>query len=726
MKGFRFRDRQAVLRGLLSALSILLPALLVVAADRPNFVIILSDDMGYSDIGCYGGEIATPQLDALAADGLRFTQFYNTARCCPTRASLWTGLYPHQAGIGWMMTDRGHPGYRGDLNRDCPTIAERLRPAGYGTYAVGKWHVTPYVRPGEPQHNWPRQRGFDRYYGTIHGAGSFFDPNSLTRENTLISPYADAEYRPETYYYTDAISDQAARFIRENERGKPFFLYVAYTAAHWPMHALPEDIARYSGKYDAGYGPIRAARLARLRQLGLIANDCELTPQAEDWEQVEDKVWEARCMEVYAAMVDRMDQGIGRIITALKETDQFDNTLILYMQDNGGCAEEMGRGVKTIPRADHPTFPAMADSELQLNMIPKQTRDGRPVLQGRGVLPGGPETFHGYGRGWANVSNTPFREYKHWVHEGGIATPLIAHWPRGIRRRGELEATPGHLIDIAATCVDLAGVGSPDREDAPGIKPLAGVSLRPLFGGSANDRDTIYWEHEGNRAVRRGRFKLVAMEDGPWELYDMEADRTELRDLSASLPEMVKELSALWDAWAARSDVLPLGGWKKSARELSAGSERSNRYELRQGDRLDKDSAPDVVGKPFQIEVALSRWAADGVLTAHGGSNLGYALYLKQGVPCWAWRVNGKLWVLKGDDPLTTAKTVAVQVTKSGQTTLLVDGRRVAEGTPPQPLPKLPIDGLQVGQDAGGLVGDYDAGFEFTGVIERVRIEIAE
>ncbi len=315
---------------------------------QPNIVVIMSDDMGFSDLGCYGGEIATPNLDALAAGGLRFTQFYNTARCCPTRASLLTGLYPHQAGVGHMMEDKGaaFPGYRGNLNNSCRTIAEVLKPARYRTYAVGKWHVTRFAGKDGPKENWPLGRGFDRYYGTIHGAGSFYDPSSLVRDDTMISPYTDPQYKPTTYYYTDAISDHAVRFVGDHAKDqpkKPFFLYVAYTAAHWPMHALSEDIKKYAGKFDGGYEPIRKARFEKSAKLGLIDPKQGMSQQAGDWDKVTDKKWEAAGMEVYAAMVDRMDQGIGKLIAELKRTGQFENTLVLFLQDNGGCAEAMGR-----------------------------------------------------------------------------------------------------------------------------------------------------------------------------------------------------------------------------------------------------------------------------------------------------------------------------------------------------------------------------------------------
>ncbi len=527
---------------------------------RPNIVVILCDDMGFSDIGCYGSEIQTPNLDALAAGGLRFTQFYNTARCCPTRASLLTGLYPHQAGVGHMMDNRGVDGYRGDLNAQCRTIAEVLRPAGYRTYAAGKWHVTRFTAFDGPKHNWPQARGFDRFYGTIHGAGSFYDPSSLVRDNTMISPIADPEYTPETYYYTDALAEHAVRFVAEHQRdqaSQPFFLYLAFTAAHWPMHALPEDIAKYDGKYDIGYQPIRKARYEKAAKLGLIDPAQPLGPPAQDWDAVADKTWESAGMEVYAAMISRMDQGVGRLVAELRRTGQLDDTLILFLQDNGACAEFQGREPKenhpNILRPDAPTLPVMKPTDFAAGgSVPFQTRDGFPVRMGDRVMPGPADTYVAYGPGWANVSNTPFREYKHWVHEGGISSPLIAHWPRGIPAKGELRREPSHLIDIMATCVDLANAAYP--EDAT---PLEGRSLVPVLEGKPLDRDALYWEHERNRAVRQGRWKIVAKAGQPWELYDIEADRAETHDLAASHSEMVRDLAAKWDAWAKRAKVLP-------------------------------------------------------------------------------------------------------------------------------------------------------------------------
>lgn len=538
-----------------------------ISAERPNIIVIMSDDMGYSDLGCYGSEIATPNLDALAQDGVRFTHFYNTARCCPTRAALLTGLYSHQAGIGHMVDGpgpaSGSRSYSGELSRNAVTIAEVLKSAGYATYMTGKWHVTRVTKPENEvaKANWPLQRGFERFYGTIHGAGSFFDPNTLVRDNTFISPYADPEYRPNEFYYTDAINDQAARFVTEHRGDRPFFLYMAHTAAHWPMHAKEVDIAKYRGRYDAGYEPVRTARIERMRALGLIDSGWQTSPGAGDWNAVKDKAFESRCMEVYAAMVDCMDQGIGRLVETLKKTGAYETTVVFFLQDNGGCAEGMGRGGQGSPRADTPTLPPLAADYLQPSMIPKQTRDGYPVRQGMGVMPGGADTFIGYGQGWANVSNTPFREYKHWQHEGGIGTPLIAHWSEGIKKHegGRLISTPGHLIDLMATCVDLAGATYPKEHAGNTIQPMEGMSLKPLLvsaDGKLPER-RLFWEHEGNRAVRDGKWKLVSKHPGAWELYDLEADRTEMNDLAAGQSARVAELTAAWEAWAGRVGVLP-------------------------------------------------------------------------------------------------------------------------------------------------------------------------
>jgi arylsulfatase len=561
----RTRLQLAARRGGLACVSVMLVTLFngdSRAADPPpNIVLIMADDMGYSDIGCFGGEISTPSLNALAENGLRFTQFYNTARCCPTRASLLTGLYPHQAGVGHMMNDRGFDGYRGDLNRKCRTIAEVLRSAGYSTYMSGKWHVTKKIRPESEldKHNWPLQRGFDRFIGTIHGAGSFYDPNSLVRDNELIAPDTP------NFFYTDAIGEQACKFIDEHSSSRPFFLYVAFTAPHWPLHARPARVAKYQGTYDQGWDEVRKQRYQRMIDMGLVDPKWRLSPRdpkSPSWDQSELKAWNIRCMEVYAAMVDCLDQQVGQIVSALQRNDAFHKTMILFLADNGGCAENLGRQGEYQPRVVDPSeLQPMQAGELQYKMIPDVTRDGFPLRQGRGVMPGPADTYIAYGLSWANASNTPFREFKHWVHEGGISTPFIAHWPAGTeaQRRGQLYHEPAHVIDIMATCVDVSGSSYPTSVDGQEICPPEGVSLRTGFEGKGLNRATpIFFEHEGNRAVRDGKWKLVAKGvQGPWELYDMVEDRSEITNLADQFPDRAAAMANQWEEWALRAKVKP-------------------------------------------------------------------------------------------------------------------------------------------------------------------------
>lgn len=500
-------------------------------SQAPNIVIILADDLGFSDLGCYGSEIRTQHIDKLAAGGLRFTQFYNTARCCPTRASLLTGLYSHQAGVGHMVQDLGSPSYRGDLNHRCVTIAEVLKSAGYRTAMAGKWHVTPLTAGKD---NWPLQRGFDKFFGLIGSVRSYYDPPTLTRDNESIR--AD-----QNFYLTDALTDNAVAYLADFGKSKePFFLYVAYTAPHWPMHALPDDIARYRGKYKIGWDELRQRRHQRQIDMGLVDKRWLLTPrdsQAPVWADEKNQDWQDGRMAVYAAMIDRMDQGVGRIVEQLQKSGRDEDTLILFLSDNGGCAEE-------IPASWRDRFP-------------EKTRAGKPAQVGNNpaVLPGPDGVFQSYGLPWANASNTPFRLYKHWVHEGGIATPLVVRWPAVINKAA-ISHQPGHVIDIMATCLDVAGVDYPKKSQGRDLIPLEGRSLLPILQGKTRpEHDALFWEHEGNRAVRAGKWKLVSRFDKGWELYDLEADRTELHDLSAKEPDVVKQLRAKYEAWAKRCGV---------------------------------------------------------------------------------------------------------------------------------------------------------------------------
>lgn len=545
-----------------------------VAQQKPNILLIVSDDMGYSDIGCYGGLIGTPNLDRLADQGLQYMQFYNTARSCPSRASLLTGLHPHQAGIGHMTNDRGEEGYRGDLNRHCVTIAQALKSAGYENYALGKWHVTRYMKQDSPKHNWPIQRGFDHFYGTISGGGSYYDPFSLCRGNKFVTPENDEEYTPQdTFYYTDALGDNAVLFLNEHKRQqeeKPFFMYVAFTAAHWPMQVPEKYVEPYKGKFDKGWDRLREEKYEQMVKAGIIRKKWKLSYDntVTPWDSVENKEFEIRCMEVYAGMVACMDENIGKMLDALEKNGQLENTLILFLQDNGGCAEDFGR--RKIPFQvkvpEGKKLEPMDKDELQTVLVPYRTRDGRPVYQGMGIMPGGADVFVGYGKGWAYLSDAPFKEYKHWIHEGGIATPLIVHWPAGIPVKGEKRWIPGQLPDIMATCVEVSSAVYPKVYEGEEIYPCEGRSLVPSFQTDRpDDSRYLFWEHEGNRAVRSGKWKLVHKARGnerdieleDWELYDMEKDRTEIHDLARKYPRIVRELSGEWEKFAERCQVKP-------------------------------------------------------------------------------------------------------------------------------------------------------------------------
>jgi arylsulfatase len=548
-------------RGLPLLMSVSAGSLIAGAAQpaRPNIILIMADDLGWSDIGCYGAEIDTPNLDRLAKDGIKMTQFYTTPRCCPTRASLLTGLYSHQAGIGHMMEDRGIPGYRGELAKDTLTIAEQLRRAGYATSMVGKWHVAHILFDAKRQlnhesqkpfwdnkDNWPLQRGFDRYHGTIHGVNSYYDPFSLVDGNTPL--YTKPENA--AYYYTDAISDKAVAEIEHHaSNNKPFFLYVAYTAPHWPLQAPEAAIEKYRQRYLAGWDKIREQRHQRQIAMGLVDKNWPLSPRdprAQPWTDTHERAWEANRMATHAAMIEIMDTGIGRICDRLKAKNLDENTLVIFLSDNGACDERID--------------PKWYD-------VPSRLRDGTPVKVGnanRAVMAGPEDTWQSYGPPWANVSSTPFVRYKHFTHEGGIATATIAHWPEGIKRPGSATNQVAHIIDIMPTFVEVAGAKHPATHAGHPVQPLEGCSLVPVFQGGALPADRpLFWEHEGNRAVRVGDWKLVSRHvkrpgTSVWELYNLAADRTEQHDLAADNPGKVASMSKLYNTWAKRCHVLPL------------------------------------------------------------------------------------------------------------------------------------------------------------------------
>jgi arylsulfatase A-like enzyme len=512
---------------------------------RPNVILILADDMGFADLGATGSEIRTPHIDGMARHGALMSAMYNCARCCPTRASLLTGLYPHKAGIGHMGTHLGNPAYQGFLREDAASIAERLKADGYRTLMAGKWHVGGDLwatrvanwRVGDPDRPTPLQRGFDRFYGILDGVTHHFSPHCIFEDDRPVA------VSPTDFYFTDAITDKAIGMIDESVLlERPFFLYLAHAAPHWPMHAHEEDIARYDGVYSKGWDAIRTARHEEMLSKGVLQHPWAISSRdasAPAWQDARHRDWEAARMAVYAAMVDRMDQSIGRVLEALKRLGQFDNTLIMFLSDNGGCAEFMAE-----------------DGWAQF--YPDVHNDGRKIQLGNrpDLRPGGPLTFMSYDLPWANASNAPFRMFKHWVHEGGISTPLVVQWPARIRETGVVH-TPGHVIDLLPTILDATGTAT--AGEIGGRKMLApdGESLLPLLTGRHWSREQpLFWEHEGNCAVRIGNLKLVRKFQSPWELYDMEEDRTELNDLAPRNAAVVRRMDRDFTSWADNAGVM--------------------------------------------------------------------------------------------------------------------------------------------------------------------------
>lgn len=553
---YTFADNHRLARQLISLLPSLLAAFACSASfgaedanpttnppSRPNIIAILVDDMGLADLGCYGGEIPTPNIDALAAGGVRFSQFYNTGRCCPTRASLLTGLYSHQAGIGHMNDNQGLPSYQGFLNDQCVTLGTVLRDAGYFTAHTGKWHV------GSGQSaRLPLQRGFDRFYGVPEGGGFYMVPRqgrTVLEGNEVL--YSQTQLPPQDWYTTDAWTKFGLQYIDEALKAeKPFFLYLAHNAPHFPLQALPEDIAKFRGTYRAGWDKLRVERLKRQKEIGLVGDESSLPERDATivaWDSLSDAERDEydHRMAIYAAVVYRLDRSIGDLVKGLGERKALDNTLLLFMSDNGASDEgglygKFGNDV-----------PGTAKSDVFL------------------------------GRAWAGLSNVPHRYYKKNSHEGGISTPLIAHWPAGIKARGEWRSQVGHVIDIMPTLVEAAGAKYPAEQQGKSIKPMEGSSLLASMTAASAAVEkpierTLFWEHEGNAAVRQGHLKLVrAGANSKWELYDLRTDRTEQIDLAQKQPELAATLLEKWQTWAKRVAAKPFAG---TPQEVPAGKRK--------------------------------------------------------------------------------------------------------------------------------------------------------
>ncbi|RYG69275.1 arylsulfatase, partial [bacterium] len=642
---------------------------------KPNILVLLVDDMGWSDIGCYGGEISTPNLDKLAANGVRFTQFYNTARCSPSRASLMTGLYPHEAGMGFLddMVKPDSLGTHGKLSDRAVTMAEALKPNGYFTAMTGKWHM------GQAQGTTPWNRGFEHSLNSPRGAIYFPNQKNASTANLFLDGKALPLKSPEfgnDWYSSDLWTKYSLKFIDESiQEKKPFFVYEAFCAPHFPLMAPEKDIAKYRGKFMAGWDKLREARYQRQIKMGLVDPKWPLTPRPPDspaWDKVSDsekKMFDEK-MAVYAAMIDNMDQNVGKLVDGLKQRGILDNTLIFFMSDNGGNAESGPRGVT----------------------------DGDHL--------GDPSSNVFLGMNWATLANTPLRRFKHFTHEGGISTPLIVHWPAGIAkaRDGQWEKQPGHLVDVMATVMDVTGATYPTTYNGHQILPMEGTSLLPAFAGKPLNRTKpIFWEHEGNRAIRSGKLKLVSKLKEPWELYDIEADRTEQKDLAKEHPEMVRDMTAQWESWAAKSFVDPWPGrhrndWGDEDREPEGNvGSKAMSFDLKPGTDLNRENSPMVADHSITITAKLGVKHGDGVILAQGGVQAGYALYIREGKVELATRIDGEQTFLTAPDALPAGPVmITASLIRGGTYEIQVDGKTVATKKARALLRTMPLDGLQV------------------------------
>jgi arylsulfatase A-like enzyme len=662
----------------------------LLSSDKPNFLVIMVDDMGYSDPMCFGGEIDTPNLNDLADGGLRFTQFYNCARCCPTRASLLTGSYPHRVGLARNGKT---------LAMTAPTLAELLKTAGYQTGMTGKWHLSELALTHDNQQRirwmdhqldlgipfadpatYPRRRGFDHYYGVIWGVVDYFDPFSLVHQD------AEVKDVPSNFYLTDSITDYSVDYIHtfDKKDEAPFFLYVAYTAPHWPLHAKIDDIQKYKGKYDAGWNELKINRFERQKEMKLFSQKTPIDPvidRGNSWDQLTaaEKSYQAGKMEVHAAMIDSVDQGIGRIIGALRETGELENTIIFFLSDNGAS----------------PEIPGYAGYDRN-----GQTRDGKiahrerelKLTEHRNKL-GSAESYAGLGPAWANATNSPLRYWKKESFEGGCRTPLIVHWPAGIgSKAGEITTNIGHVMDIAPTCLELAGAKQGNSFS------MDGESLAGLLQRNEVDLDRIlYFEHMGGRAARYRQWKISALSGQPWELFNIQQDPAETTNLAIQQPIRLEELSYRWNDWFKS---MP-----------SAPKSRS------------KPAPVKIANHPLSLSCTASSGQRDGVLFALGGSQQGVALHIKKAQLTFSVRINGELRSITSD-PIINQNPIAIEaiLAKDAKMSLKINGKIVATGMATGLIPVQPQDGLSVNDDEQSNVGNYPDPFRYDGEVTQVRL----
>ena len=700
----------------------------IYANPRPNVIVVLVDDMGYSDLGSFGGEVKTPHLDRLAANGLRFTQNYNSARCCPSRASLLTGLYSHQAGIanftGRDSTDRLGPAYLGKLNKQCMTLAETLKSSGYQTYGVGKWHV------GHEES--PTDRGFDEYYGYIRGhSTSQWKEGNYMRLPVGRTP--EIKFESDSFYATNAFNEYAVEFLKQaRKKEPPFFLYLAHSSPHFPLHAPAKTRDRYLDTYRKGWDVLRKERFERQSSSGLVTDSWKFTGLSEvpvdvdaianhyagkpnpDWKDVPENRREdlAYRMATFAAMIDHVDQGIGKIIDQLEKGGDLANTLILFTSDNGACYEW---GPFGFDRSSRKGFTQLHEGD-----------DLKEV--------GGPGTYHSVGSAWSCLSNTPLRMYKHFNHEGGNCSPLLAHWPKGISKPNRWVRSPVHLIDVMPTLLEVGGADYPKKFKDEEIIPVEGRSLVPFFEGAGKASERVLcFDHFDSSAIRKGDWKLVRgnnrYKKRTWELYNLAEDRCETKNLIESSSDKAKELEAEWLAWAKRVKVNPYYSHVQQnlAKErTSLKKDAEGFYLLKQGDRVNREHAPDFSQKAIEIHLAVTRGKEKGgVLISHGGSRNGYSLYLEDGKPTFSCRLGGALHTFRATQALPKDRiSLSVLVAADGRVSLGMGDEVLAEGKVPGLFKGLPQDPLEVGNDSQSTVVSYSFSPRFKGKVHEAKLKL--
>jgi arylsulfatase A-like enzyme len=694
----------------------------------PNIVVIVLDDVGFSDLGCYGGEIETPAMDALAAGGLRYTNFRTTGVCSSTRASLLTGLNPHSAGLGWLaFSDEGYPGYRGDLARDAATLAETFAASGYLAYHIGKWHVNADASATAvgPFENWPLQRGYHRAHWFQGHSLNYFRPSNIFDGNQRV------EIEDDDYFATDAFTDNALRYLTEHKAQageRPFLLTIAYGAAHSPLHAPPADIGEQRGRYDAGWDKVRGHRLARQIELGVVPQNTQLPPRNNGvlpWSDLsaDQRRLYARYMEVYAAVLKRADANIGRLTAALAEMGALENTIIVVFSDNGGSPDGGLTGSPNLLAGGGGGVP-LAEALARIDEI------------------GGPNTYPMYPMGWAMASNTPYKMYKHDTHLGGVADPLIVHWPRGIAARGEVRPHYTHVSDIFPTLLASAGVERPSELRGRPTKAVQGADFSGTFAriDAPETRTEQHFELNGTRAfyaegwrlVSKGRFQQPG--DG-WELYDLSQACNELTDVAAEEPQKVAELERRWLAAARRYDVFPIDTRairEKSWAPLLREQHRSRWVLTPPLDLLMEESAPPLIGRSHTVEIVLSRplrRGEQGVLYAGGNVFLGSALFIKNGRLAHEFSCAPR--TLRTDAPAPVGATrimIRHNLTArpwQGTVELMADGARLAFAHHEPMFFGRPMQGFQIGRNGSAPASfTYERPFAFTGEIARVLIDV--